>query len=113
MIEICRSRFLLSSSCFLIKDVSHCWKPCSLKTMSQTLGRQKKSFMVGFPAELSWLRKRRGWEEGYGEWVGCLGLVVGVFRGGYGGRGGVCVGGWGGVLPFDLFRAAERERGSA
>lgn len=61
--------------------------------MSQTLGRPKRSFMVGFPAELSWLK---GNEE-VGR-RGRLGGEVGDFQGG-------CEAG---VLPFDLFRAAKR-----
>lgn len=41
---------LLSSLVLLLKS-------CALgEAMSQTLGRPKRSFMVGFPAELSWLK---------------------------------------------------------
>lgn len=67
--------------------------------MSQTLGRPKRSFMVGFPAELSWLK---GNEEVGRRDVGVEGMFggeVGDFQGGY----------EAGVLPFDLFRAAKRE----
>lgn len=72
--------------------------------MSQTLGRRKKSFMVGFPAELSWLKGNE--EVGRrvtGEWRGRLGVAVeGVSRGLW----------KGGVFPFDLFRAAKRDGGA-
>lgn len=73
--------------------------------MSQTLGRRKKSFMVGFPAELSWLK---GNEEVGRRDTGRGGTVWGLRWGYFKGRGG-----GGGVFPFDLFRAAKREGGSA
>lgn len=79
----------------------------SKKAMSQTLGRRKKSFMVGFPAELSWLKRneevgRRVAGSGGDVW----GLQWGCFKGTMEGRGG-----WG-VSPFDLFRAAKTEGGA-
>lgn len=56
--------------------------------MSQTLGRRKKSFMVGFPAELSWLK---GNEEVGRRDMGCRGddwgVLVGVFQGAMAGVG--------------------------
>lgn len=44
IIKICRSFSSLVESCSLCE------------AMPQTLGRREKSFMVGFPAELSWLK---------------------------------------------------------
>lgn len=61
--------------------------PCPLverfarrEAMSQTLSRRKKSFMVGFPAELSWLKgneevgRRDTGSRGdvWGLWWGCF-----------------------------------------
>lgn len=62
--------------------------------MPQTLGRREKSFMVGFPAELSWLK---GNEE--------VGRRDTGSRGMFGGFGGGVTGAMkgGGVFSFDLF----------
>lgn len=73
--------------------------------MSQTPSRRKKSFMVGFPAELSWLKGneevgRRDMESGgdiSGLWWGCC-------KGAVEGRS---------VFSFDLFRTAKKEGGGA
>ena len=81
IIEICRSFFFL-------KDMSSCWKLCALKGHVPNTGPSKKIIYGWFS---SWTvmgkRKWRGWEEGYGEWRGRLGVVVGLFQEGYG-RGG-------------------------
>lgn len=62
--------------------------------MPQTLGRREKSFMVGFPAELSWLK---GNEEVGRRDTGSRGMFAG---GGHRGFGGVSF-----LLIF--FRAAK------
>lgn len=97
IIEICRLFFFLSFFFFkrhvpLLKAVLSKW------AMSQTLGCRKKSFMGGFPAELSWLK---GNEEvgrrDTGSWGDVWGLRWGCFEGAVEG------GGSGGGLPFWSF----------
>lgn len=78
--------------------------------MSQTPGRRKKSFMVGFPAELSWLK---GNEEVGRRDKGSRGdvwwLRWGCFKGAMKRGGGV---GWCGDSFLLIFLGQQRGRGA-
>lgn len=67
--------------------------------MPQTLGRREKSFMVGFPAELSWLKGNEEVGRRDTESRGIFGGLGGGWGGGGGHRGYEV----GGVFSFDLF----------